>query len=130
MYGQNRESSVDGLRAKPLRKIVDENEKLTSKPKVDLARLAPCHPALKPHLQRVNYRVALYMRADEFIPEKPNPYDDGQRWIKTEDGVLEPVWSCDAALPNSLVDPLDTGDREEEEEEEEEENEENEEGRV
>ena len=40
--------------------------------------------------------------------------------------MLEPVWSCDAAIPNSLVDLLDTGDREEEEEEEEE----NEEGRV
>ena len=40
--------------------------------------------------------------------------------------MLEPVWSCDAALPNSLVDLQDTGDREEEEEEEEE----NEKGRV
>ena len=30
------------------------------------------------------------------------------------------MWSCGAALPNSLVDLLDTGDREEEEEEEEE----------
>ena len=37
--------------------------------------------------------------------------------------MLVPVWSCDAALPNSLVDILDTGGREEEEEE-------NEEGRV
>ena len=27
---------------------------------------------------------------------------------------MEPVWSCSAALPNSLVDLLDTGDREEE----------------
>ena len=34
--------------------------------------------------------------------------------------------SCDAALPNSLVDLLDTGDREEKEEEDKE----NEEGRV
>ena len=31
------------------------------------------------------------------------------------------MWSCGAALPNSLVDLLDTGDREDEEEEEEEE---------
>ena len=43
--------------------------------------------------------------------------------------MLELVWSCDAALPNSLVALLDTGDREEKEEEEEEENEEGE-GRV
>ena len=34
--------------------------------------------------------------------------------------MLEPVWSCGAALPNSLIDLQDTGDREEEEEEEEE----------
>jgi len=45
---------------------------------------------------------------------------------RIEDGVLEPVWSRDAALPNSLVDLLDTCDREEEKEEEEE----SEEGRV
>ena len=112
--GQNRESSMDSLRTKPLRKIVGEDEKLTSKPKVDLARLPPCYLALKPHHQRVNHRVALHMRADESILEKPNPYDDGQGWIRTKDGVLEPVWSLDAAIPNSLVDLLDTGDREEE----------------
>ena len=99
---------------------------MTRKSKIDLARLLPCHPALKPHLQLVNHRVALYKRADESILGKPNPYDDGQRWIKTEDGVLELVWSCDAALPNSPVDLQDTGDREEEEEDEDE----NEEGRV
>ena len=40
--------------------------------------------------------------------------------------MLEQVCSHDAVLPNSLVDLLDTGDREEEEEDEEE----NEEGRV
>ena len=114
---------MDGLRAKPLRKIEGEDEKLTSgRP----GSLSPCDPALKPHRHRVNYRVTLYKRADESILEKPNPYDDGQGWIRTEDGVLEPVWSCDAALPNSVVDLLDTGDREEEEEEEEE----NEEGGV
>ena len=124
VYGQNRECSMDVLRTIPLRKIVGEDEKVTSKPKVDLTRLPPCHPALKPHLQQVNHSIVLYKRADESILEKPNPYDDGQGWIRTEDGVLEPVWSCDAALPTSLVDLLETGDREEEEEEEEEENEE------
>ena len=40
--------------------------------------------------------------------------------------MLEPVWSCGAALPNSLVNLPDTGDREEEKEEAEE----NEDGRV
>ena len=63
---------------------------------------------------------SIYKSADESILEKPNLYDDGQGWIWTEDGVLEPVWSCGTALPNSLVDFLDTGDRDDEEEEEEE----------
>ena len=54
-------------------------------------------------------------------------HDDGQGWIRTKDGVLEAVWSCGTALPNSLVNLMDTGDREEEKEEEKEENED---GRV
>ena len=62
MYGQNRESSMDGLRAKLLRNIVGEDEKLTSKSKINLARLPPCQSAWKPHLQRLNHRVALYKR--------------------------------------------------------------------
>ena len=115
---------MDGLRAKLLRKIVGEDKKLTSKSKVDLARLPPCHSALKPRLQRVNNRVALYNHADESILEKTNHYDDGQGWIRTEDVALEPVLSCGAAVPNSLVDLLDIGDCEEEEVEEEEETEE------
>ena len=89
VYGQNRESSMDGLRANPLRRIVGEDEKLTSKLKVDLASLPPCHPALNPHLQQVNHRVALYKRADESILKKTNPYEYGQGWIGTEEGVLE-----------------------------------------
>ena len=48
--------------------------------------------------------------------EKPKPYDDGQGWIRTDDVVLEPVWSCDTVLLNALVDLLDTGGHEEEEE--------------
>ena len=67
----------------------------------------------------MNHCVALYKRADEPIREKPNPTNDGQGWIRTEDGVLEPVRSCNPVLPNSLVDLLDTGDHEEEVEEEE-----------
>ena len=124
MYTQSRESSVDVVRAKLLRKMVGEDEELTSKSKVDLARLPPYHSALKPHIQRVNHRVALYKRANEAILERPKPYDDGQGWLRTDDGVMEPVWSCTPILPMSLVDLLDAGDREEEEEEENEEEEE------
>ena len=94
--------------------IVGEDEKLASKSKIDLVRLPPFQSALKPHLQPLNHRVALYKRADESILERPNPYDAGQGGIRTEDGALEPMWSCGAALPNSLVNLLDIGDREEE----------------
>ena len=73
MYGQKRESSMDGLRAKLLCKIMGEDEKLTSKTKVDLVRLPSFHSALKPHLQRLNHRVALYKRANESILEKQQP---------------------------------------------------------
>ena len=91
MYGQNRESSMYGLRAKFLHEIVGEDEKLNSKSEIDQVRLPPCHFVLKPHLQRVNHRVALYKRAEETILEKPKPYDDGQGWKRTEDGVLGPM---------------------------------------
>jgi len=116
MYGQNRESSMGGLRAKLLRKIVVEDKKLG---KIDLVHFPPCHSALKPHLQRLNHHVALYKHADEAILAKLKPYDDGQRWIRTEDGVLQLVWSSGAVLPNSLVNLLDSGDLEKEKEEEE-----------
>ena len=82
MYGQSRESSVDVVRTKLLRKMVGEDQKLTSMSKVDLARLPPCQSALKPHIQRVSHRAALYKRANEAILEKPNPYDDGQGWVE------------------------------------------------
>ena len=63
MYGQGRESSVDIFRVKMLRKMVGEDKTLTSRSKVDLARLPYCHSALNPHIQRTNHRVALYKRA-------------------------------------------------------------------
>ena len=52
-----------------------EDVKLDSTSKVDLARLPPSHAALKPHLQRVNHRVALYKRTDESMLQKLKPYD-------------------------------------------------------
>ena len=103
-----------------------EDEKLNSTSKFDLARLPPCHSASKRHLQLMNHRVALYKRADESIMETQKPYDDGQGWKRTEDGVLESAWSCGPVLPNPLFALLDIGGREEEDEEEEEEEEEEE----
>ena len=99
---------------------------MTSKSKVDLARLPPCQSALKPHIQRVNHCVALYKRANEPFIEKPKPYSQNQGWT-LNDGLLEPVWSNCAVLPSSLVDILGHEDLEQDsvehsEDEEEDEN--------
>jgi len=53
------------------------------------------------------------------IVEKPNPYDNGQGWTRTAEGVLEPLWSYGAVLPDSLVDLLDTDDTDDDESEDE-----------
>ena len=55
----------------------------------------------KYHIQHVNHRVATCM------------YEEQQGWIKTDLGVLEPLWSCCPVLSTSLADLVDAGDREE-----------------
>ena len=111
MYGQSRETSVDGARVKLLRirKMVGDDEKLTSKSKVDLGRLPPCYSALKPYVQRVNHGVALYKRAHQAIVEKPRPYEEDQGWLRNDsNNMLEPIWSCGGILPTALLDILET----------------------
>ena len=109
MYGQSRETSVDGARVKLLRKMVGDGEKLTSKSKVDLGRLPPGYSALKPYVQRVNHRVALCKRAHQAIVEKPKPYEEGEGWLRNDsNNMLEPIWSCGGILPTALVDILET----------------------
>ena len=124
MYGQCRESSVDAIRLKMLRRMVGEDERLTSKSRIDLGRLPPCYSTLKPPIQRVNHRVALYKRAAQAIIEKPKAFEQDQGWTVTDDGILEPNWSCGKVLPAALVDILvstvdENNDDEEEEGEEE-----------
>ena len=115
MYGHAREKSVNTVRSIMLKKMVGENEELTTKSKVDLSRLPPCRDSLVPHIHRVNYRLANYKRAHMAIFLRPNPYDPGQGWEKTAEGILEPVWSCGPVLPPSLVDLLEkTADEAEE----------------
>lgn len=109
MYGQSRETSVDGARVKLLRKMVGDGEKLTSKSKVDLGRLPPCYSALKPHVQLVNYRVALYKWAHQAIVEKSKPYEEGRGWLRNDsNNMLESIWSCGGILLTALVDILET----------------------
>ena len=106
MYGHAREKSVNTVRSAMLKKMVGENEVLTSKSEVDLSRLPHCRDSLVPHIGRVNYRLANYKRAHKSIFWCPNPYDPGQGWEKTEEGILEPVWVGWTVLPPSLVDLL------------------------
>ena len=73
-----------------------------------------CYSALVPHLQRVNHCVALFKRAHVSILEKPEPFEVGQGWTKTEEGTLEPIWSSGPILPASLVDLLDSTNPDEE----------------
>lgn len=123
MYGQARES-VNAACGIMLKKMLGEDEQLTTKSKVDLSRLPPCRDNLIPHI--VNHRLAIYKRADKPVFWGPKPYDPGQGWEKTEEGILEPVWSCGPVLPPSLIDlnektteEVEEGEEEEEEQEQE-----------
>jgi hypothetical protein len=58
-------------------------------------------------------------KANVPIWERPKPYDQRQRSIRTDEGVLEPLWYCGPVLPASLVDLLDTDHEEEGDDEEE-----------
>lgn len=104
MYGDAKENEVNLVRAKMLRKMVGVNNKLTCKSKVDLARLPPCSNSLKPHIERVNYRVACLKRADKPIFDAPKPFEEGKGWRKNDTGDLEPIWSYGDILPPSIVD--------------------------
>ena len=106
MYGHAQDKSVNTGRSAMLKKMVGENEVLTTKSKVDLSRLPPCRNSLAPHIGRVNYCLANYKRAHGATFWCPNTYDPGQGWEKTEEGILEPVWSSGSVLPPSLVDLL------------------------
>ena len=55
----------DVVRATLLRKMVDEDNQLTIKSKIDLKKLPPAEGNLKPHIYHVNHRVATYKRASE-----------------------------------------------------------------
>lgn len=107
MYGQAKEKSVNAVRSSMLKRMIGEDEALTTKSKVDLSRLPPCRDNLVPHVNRVNHRLAIYKRAATPTFWCPKPYDPNQGWEKTEEGTLEPVWSSGPILPLSLIDLLE-----------------------
>lgn len=116
MYGYKREKSLNVVRSLMLNKMVGQNAELSSKSKDDLSRLPPCHSNLIPHIQRVNHRLANYKRSHLAIVWRPKPNDPGQGWRKTENDVLEPLWSTGPILPISLIDILEETSRENDEE--------------
>ena len=85
-----------------LRKMVGEDERLTSKSMIDLG----AHLRATPLYQLVNHRVALFHCAAQAIIEKPKPFEQDQGWMITDDGILEPNWCCGKVLPAALVDRL------------------------
>ena len=107
MYGQAREKSVDAVRCVMLKKMVGDDKHLTIKSKVDFTRLPPCRDRLIPHIQRVNHHLANYKRAVMPVFWRPKPFDPGQGWEKTADGILELVWSRGPVLQPSLIDLLE-----------------------
>ena len=88
---------------------------------MDLSRLPTCRDSLILHIARVNYRLASYKRVHKVNFLRSSPYDSGQGWEKTKEGVLEPVWSCGPVLPTSLIDLPDEAAEEADEVAEEEE---------
>ncbi|KAK5933242.1 hypothetical protein CgunFtcFv8_004885 [Champsocephalus gunnari] len=74
-----------------MRKMVGADKVLDSKSTVDLERLPPPKVCLIPHVQRANYRVAFYKRADEAIIESPKAHDPGMGREETGDEeVVDP----------------------------------------
>ena len=102
MYGQRRETSVDGARVKLLRKITGEGEKLTSKSKVDLGRLPPCYSACSKATCSACESSCCVVQtgtSSNRHVEKPKPYEEGQGKLRNDsNNMLEPIWSCEYIL--------------------------------
>ena len=64
------------------------------------------------NIWRVNHRLATYKRADISIFGISKPHKDELGWEKTDDGSLEPLWSCGPILPTCLVDLIQDTARE------------------
>ena len=118
MYGYSKETSVNVVRSKILKKMVGKDNDLTKEPKVDFSRLPPCNDSLLPHICRANHLLASNKRANVPILEKPKPNNENQGWSIKEKRILEPVWTAESIMPQSLINLLDaTNDKESDDEE-------------
>ena len=74
---------------------------------------------MKPQsIQRVNHRMGCYRCASVPILERPKPFNENQGWVRTEERLIEPLWSRGPILPTSLVDLLERCTSGEEDDEE------------
>ena len=87
MYEYVRETSVNAVRIKMLKKMVGEDDALNARSKVDLSRLPPYRDSLFTHIQRSNHRLARYKRAALPVFERPKPFED-QGWEMSEEGYI------------------------------------------
>ena len=63
--------------------------------------------------------MSCYQRAREPIIEFPQPFGENQGWVRTDEGLLEPLWSLGPVLPTTLVDILEKREADESVEEDE-----------
>ena len=109
MHEYPRETQVNRLRSKMLKKMVGEDKPLSIDSKVDHARLPPCRDSLTPHVQRVNYRIACYKKAHILIFERSKLCDEDQGWVRGETNIIEPQLVIDL-LATDNNDEEDTDD--------------------
>ena len=78
-----------------------KSDRILSNSRVDLSRMPPPRCSLRPHRERVNYRVAEWKHSHINNFNRPSPTNHG--WKLVND-LLEPIWSDAPTLPACLLD--------------------------
>ena len=108
MYGNTCIKCINEVCALMLRKMVGEEDKFSSKSKVDFSHLPHCKDSLYPNIDRVNYWFCEWKRSHIPICDCPLPLD-GHGWTK-DDGPPKPLWIHGPIIPPSMMDILQKGD--------------------
>ena len=96
-----------------LKKMVGKNKSLNQYSKVDFTILPPCKDSLLPHVQRVNYSLGCYKKANIQTFESPMSYEKNQGWVLGENNNIEPLSMRGSILPQSVADLLEANKLEE-----------------
>ena len=75
MYSNVSIKSINEIRALMLRKMVGDEDKLSTKSKVDFSHLPPCRDSLLPHIDSVHYKLCMWKQSHIPISECPLPQD-------------------------------------------------------